>query len=279
MAESFDGTVTVAASPGGTPVITFDGTTGQCVLGGSSRDGDLVVRDSAGNDRLIFDGQNGTLTIRDSNGQDSVVLDSRYGLLDLGAPRNEGDLRIRNSAGTFVLRFDANFAVLDVGGAGSEGDIRVYDNAGEVSIHLDGGSGDIKLMGADVAEDFSSAEPIDPGSLLYALSSDRVAITTMARDRRVIGVASGAGAYHPGVRLGSRRDEASVPVAVMGRVFCKADARWGSISIGDRLTSSPTPGHAMRVDDLSDASGAIVGKSLGALASGCGLVSVLLTLG
>ena len=279
MAETFDGTVTVSATPGATPVITLNGGTGQAILGGASQDGDLVLRDSAGNERVVIDGQNGTLIIRDGNGQDAVILDARFGLLDLGASGNEGDLRIRNNAGTFVLRFDASFAVLDIGGQGSEGDIRLYDDAGDVSIHLDGGAGDIRLMGADVAEDFAAAEEIEPGSLLVALGPDEVATTTRIRDPRVIGIASGAGQMRPALRLGMRPGRARVPVAVAGRAICRADANYGRIGIGDLLTSSPTAGHAMRVDDADRAAGAIVGKSLSALDRGTGLVAVLLALG
>ena len=279
MSETFDGTVTIATTPGANPTVTLDGGTGQLTLGGASHDGDILLRDSAGNERVVIDGQNGTLIIRDSNGQDAVILDSRFGLLDLGASRNEGDLRIRNDAGTFVFRFDANFAVLDIGGQGSEGDIRLYDDAGDVSIHLDGGQGDIKLMGADVAEDFASAEEVEPGSLLVALGPDEVATTTRMRDPRVIGVASGAGRMRPALRLGSRPGRARVPVAVVGRVNCKADASFGAIDIGDLLMSSPTAGHVMRADDPGLAAGAIVGKSLGTLERGAGLITVLLALG
>jgi hypothetical protein len=35
------------------------------------------------------------------------------------------------------------------------------------------------------------------------------------------------------------------PVALVGRVPCKVDAQYGAIRAGDRLTASPTPGHAM----------------------------------
>jgi len=37
------------------------------------------------------------------------------------------------------------------------------------------------------------------------------------------------------------------PVALVGRVPCKVDASYGAIRAGDRLTSSPTPGHAMKM--------------------------------
>jgi hypothetical protein len=36
------------------------------------------------------------------------------------------------------------------------------------------------------------------------------------------------------------------PSALAGRVPTKVDARYGPIRAGDRLTSSPTPGHAMK---------------------------------
>ena len=242
MSEAFDGTVTIAATAGGSPVISLNGGTGDVTLGGASRDGDLVLRDSAGEDRVLIDAQNGLLILRDGNGHDSVTLDARFGLLDLGANGNEGDLRIRDNAGTFVFRFDANFAVLDIGGQGNEGDIRLYDGAGEVSIQLDGGSGDIRLSGADVAEEFQGAGDIEPGSLVVALGPDEVATTTRERDRRVIGVASGAGSLRPGIRLGSRPGGSRVPVTVMGRAYCKVDATFGAVGVGDLLTSSTRAG-------------------------------------
>lgn len=278
MSEAFDGTVSIAASAGGNPVINLNGGTGDVTLGGASRDGDLILRDAAGRDRVVIDAQNGTLTMRDANGQDSVLLDARFGLLDLGASNNEGDLRIRNNAGTFVFRFDATFALLNIGGQGSEGDLQLHNDAGDVTIHLDGGAGDIKLSGGDVAEDFDSTGAIDPGSLVVAVGPDEVATTTRAADPRVIGVASGAGQLRPALRLGARPGSTRVPVALAGRVYCKADAGFGPIGIGDLLTSSTTDGHAMRVGDAARAAGAIVAKSLGALERGTGLIPVVLAL-
>jgi hypothetical protein len=216
--------------------------------------------------------------MKDANGRDAVSLDARFGLLDLGAQGNEGDLRIRNSAGAFVFRFDANFAVLDLGGQGSEGDLRILNDAGDVSIHLDGGSGDIRLTGADLAEEFASHAGVEPGSVLVAVGSDEVAVAREACDRRVIGVASGAGDLRSALRLGTRRGENRVPVALAGRVYCKADAGHGAIALGDLLTTSTTEGHAMRVDDPAAAAGAIMGKALANLDSGRGLIPVLLAL-
>jgi hypothetical protein len=52
----------------------------------------------------------------------------------------------------------------------------------------------------------------------------------------------------------------------------------GPIRPGDLLTTSAIPGHAMRVDDPARAQGAILGKAMGALERGEGLVLVLVGL-
>jgi hypothetical protein len=58
----------------------------------------------------------------------------------------------------------------------------------------------------------------------------------------------------------------------------KVDASFGAIKAGDLLTTSPNPGYAMKVTDKAEASGAIIGKALGDLASGTGTVPVMVTL-
>ena len=59
---------------------------------------------------------------------------------------------------------------------------------------------------------------------------------------------------------------------------CKVDADIAPIKVGDLLTTSPTRGHAQKVLDPSQASGAIVGKALGSLETGKGKIPVLVTL-
>jgi hypothetical protein len=133
-------------------------------------------------------------------------------------------------------------------------------------------------MGADLAEEFSSPTTVEAGSVLVATGPDVVAVSETAHDRRVVGVASGAGDLKPALRLGARPGAPRVPVSLVGRVYCKADADRGAIALGDLLTTSDTPGHAMRVDDPAAAAGAIVGKALAPLDSGRGLIPVVLTL-
>ena len=76
-----------------------------------------------------------------------------------------------------------------------------------------------------------------------------------------------------GVAAEEQASVAQVPVALSGLVFCKVDAGYGEIRVGDLLTTSPTPGHAMRSDDPLP--GTIIGKALEPLESGTGMIRVL----
>jgi hypothetical protein len=61
-------------------------------------------------------------------------------------------------------------------------------------------------------------------------------------------------------------------------VYCWCDASGGAIEPGDMLTTSDTPGHAMKVTDYPRAQGAIIGKAMTSLEEGRGLVLVLVNL-
>ena len=56
----------------------------------------------------------------------------------------------------------------------------------------------------------------------------------------------------------------------------KVDASYGAIQPGDLLVSSDTPGHAMKATDPQV--GTVIGKALGSLDSGTGVIPVLVTL-
>jgi len=71
-------------------------------------------------------------------------------------------------------------------------------------------------------------------------------------------------------------EERFARVALAGRVPVKVDAGYGSIRAGDLLTSSPTPGHAMRADDPKP--GTIIGKALEGLDAGTGKIRALVML-
>ena len=140
--------------------------------------------------------------------------------------------------------------------------------------------GDVQLEGQDLAERFwlvgdSAAEP---GAVVVLAGDDRVRVSDEAYDHRVAGVVSGASAYRPGLVLGGRNEPGRSPVALAGKVWCQVDADFGAIGLGDLLTTSPTPGHAMRAGDPARAFGAVVGKALGSLNEGRGLLPILVAL-
>ena len=138
------------------------------------------------------------------------------------------------------------------------------------------GNSDIQF--ADCAEDFEVAGSTDvvPGTLMALNDDGLVAPSVQEYDSRVVGVVSGGGNFRPGIILGrSNADSPTVPLALIGKAFCKVDADYGAIRVGDLLTSSPTEGHAMVVTDRGRALGAIVGKALRPLSSGRGAIPVL----
>jgi hypothetical protein len=139
--------------------------------------------------------------------------------------------------------------------------------------------------GSDFSEHFDvdgATGEVKPG-MVVSIDANRpgkLVVSRHAYDGRVAGVISGAGGVKPGMvmsQAGSVADGA-LPVALTGRVYCWADASYGSIEPGDLLTPSDTPGHAMKVADYAKAQGAIIGKAMTSLKQGAGLVLVLVSL-
>ena len=143
----------------------------------------------------------------------------------------------------------------------------------------------IEIRGGDLAEPFAVAksadqsEKIEPGKVAV-IDPDhvgRLKLATRPYDRTVAGVISGANGLSPGVIMKSEDAQAkdAHPVAMTGRVWCWCDASYGTITPGDRLTTSATAGHAMKVTDRDRADGAVIGKAMSKLEKGKGLVLVL----
>lgn len=175
------------------------------------------------------------------------------------------------------------------GGAGVMGESTgtgagVYGKGGRVAGFFEGDvevTGDIRLNNADCAEDFDIAksEAVESGNVMVLGDEGTLYQSQQAYDKRVAGVISGAGGYKPGIVLDkqpSRSDRK--PVALLGKVFCKVDAHFAPIEVGDLLTTSGTPGHAMKADDPLKAFGAVIGKALRPLKEGQGLIPILIAL-
>ncbi len=136
--------------------------------------------------------------------------------------------------------------------------------------------------GSDLAENFEMVdEQMKPGTIVAIdpRNAGKLVLARGAYNRRVAGVISGANNLSAGMLLPDLENaKNSMPVALSGRVWVYADATKNPIKPGDLLTTSDTPGYAMKVTNHKKANGAIIGKAMTELKSGKGLVLVLVSL-
>lgn len=183
---------------------------------------------------------------------------------------------------------------LDIVGAGTTGNRKIKFHAeagatftGEVTANEVIANVVTVLGGSDVAEPYNVAAAGDikaiPG-MVVAIDPDKVGqmrVVSRAYDKTVAGIVSGANGINPGITLRQKGTiaDGELPVASIGRVWCWCDADAnGAIEAGDMLTTSNTPGHAMKVNDHNKANGSVIGKAMSSLKSGKGLVLVLVSL-
>jgi len=138
-------------------------------------------------------------------------------------------------------------------------------------------TGDVLLVNADCAEEFEvTGADASPGTVMALGPSGALVPSEEAYSKKVVGIVSGAGGFKPAIIL-DRQGPAlgRAPIALIGKVGVKVDAQYGSVEPGDLLTSSPTPGHAMKVTDARRAFGSVIGKALGTVTSGQSIVTAL----
>ncbi len=122
-------------------------------------------------------------------------------------------------------------------------------------------------------------EAIDPGTVMVIDDNGAVKPSEQAYDKRVAGVISGGGNYKPGITLDKQSSGGNrKPIGLVGKVYCKVDANYSAVAVGDLLTTSPTSGHAMKVVDPVKAFGAVIGKALRPMTAGQGLIPILIAL-
>jgi hypothetical protein len=171
------------------------------------------------------------------------------------------------------------FTTLAVGGAVTANSATVNGIAQVNRLKIVGGS--------DLAEPYTVAaaggvKP-EPG-MVVSIDPDhtgKLRVCATAYDAAVAGIVSGANGVQPGITLTQTGTDADgdLPIANTGRVWCHADADAnGAIQPGDMLTSSQTPGYAMKATDRSRSYGAVLGKAMSRLDHGTGYVLVLVGL-
>ena len=269
--------------------IHLNGESGDAVLGGSGSNGAISLRSSTGPERIRLDADTGDAVLggNDRNGEISLI--SRTGTERIHLDATRGDIALRGNDGTERIRLnDGDRADILMGGNGRAGNLRLFPggatdihDSDQATIHLNGESGDIFLGNADCAEDFDTldSEAVEPGSVMVIDPEGKLQPCNQAYDRRVAGVISGACECKPGIVLNKRLPQHNkVPLALVGKVYCKADAQYGPIEVGDLLTTAPHQGHAMKVSDPPKAFGAVIGKALCPLREGNGLIPILIAL-
>jgi hypothetical protein len=200
--------------------------------------------------------------------------------LIVGFPSGGGILTVRDTGAQTRTIISASST--------SGGRVELFSADGGSGVSLSGGanSGFVRVNGVfvhDYAEFFplSDGPSIVPG-MVVVIDPDNPGTlrqSDKSYDTKVAGIISGAGGFSPGMVIGDEDDSnAGNPVALSGRVYVYADATEADIQVGDLLTTSDTPGHAMRAVDVDAARGAILGKAMTDLSDGRGLILVLVTL-
>lgn len=202
-------------------------------------------------------------------------------------------LRLENDEGSTDLYTDGGGMGFLAGGAtrafiSSAGNVGIGVLNPTTKLHVSGETTTSVLNitgGSDLSEhfDIQSETAVQPGMVVAINPSNpgQLCVSSKAYDRTVAGIVSGAGGVNPGMIMGHQGTIANGehPVALTGRVYAMADATQHAIVPGDLLTTSATPGHAMKVTDYEMAKGAIIGKAMTPLAQGeKGLVLVLVSL-
>jgi hypothetical protein len=168
---------------------------------------------------------------------------------------------------------------LDVAGQiHSSGGFVFQDGTTQTTAFIPANCGADYAEAVDVTGDRTKYEPgdilvIDPNAPGKFLKSNQTYSTLV----------SGIYSTKPGFvgRLEPANSETSkteVPMAMVGRVPTKVSTENGPITVGDLLVTSSTIGYAMKGTDRSQMLGAVIGKALGSLDSGTGVIEVLVTL-
>jgi hypothetical protein len=267
----------------GTLTIAIDGENGQIKVGGGGKAGTLQLLNALGKIVAVLEADQSMISLYSPGG--AALPFNPLGVQLQCGP--DGNLTLTNGAGVNTIRLAGKGASGWFGAPGVDGDVLVFGAnakgtaAANAAVWIKGSTGDVVLQNADCAEDFEVQDhrDIEPGVVLSLSEDGPLALSTVAYDRKVAGVISGAGGLRPGIVLGRSASATNPwPIALSGKVFCKVDAECSPIAVGDLLTTSPTPGHAMAARDHERAFGAVIGKALASLPSGRGLLPVLVAL-
>jgi hypothetical protein len=129
-----------------------------------------------------------------------------------------------------------------------------------------------------LAEPFEMSHADIPKGAVVVIDEEHpghLKMSESAYDSRVAGIVSGANGIQAGITLHQEGlIDGGQNVALSGRVYVQADASEHPIKPGDLLTTSDTPGHAMKVTDHARSQGTILGKAMTGLKGGKGMAAI-----
>ena len=204
--------------------------------GGDGTDGDLILKDGDGQNRIHLSAGSANVVIGGDNADGDLVLFPSTAVHDIsdfsqatihldgeagsiiaggGGDGTDGDLILKDGDGQNRIHLSAGSANVVIGGDNADGDLVLFPSTAvhdisdfsQATIHLDGEAGDIILQNADAAEDFDVADSglIEPGTVVVIDEQSKLRQCTQAYDKCVAGVISGAGDLRPGMILGRDR--------------------------------------------------------------------------
>jgi hypothetical protein len=165
---------------------------------------------------------------------------------------------------------------IHTGGGASNPVFRVEENG---DVYADG---TYTSPASDFAEMLPANPDLEPGDVLVIGPDGRLARSTEPYQSSVVGVYSTKPGYlGGGQHLGQK---GFAPLAVVGVVPVKVSAENGPIQPGDLLTTSSTPGHAMKANPVTEngismyPSGTLIGKALEGHEEGTGMILIVVML-
>jgi hypothetical protein len=267
------GSISIRSTNGATRVLLDGDSGGHGFVGVYATDGGSATASSANS-------QGGTFSVYEEDGTLTTLI---HNVSDAGV------VSVRNSSGVELGYMWGRNSAGQTGGQ-----IGLKNNLGVQTITLDADNlGDGKITtqvlqitgGSDLSEQFDVKplnDDLQPGMIVCIdpAQPGQLVTSTKEYDKTVAGVLSGAGGVKTGMMMGhvGTAADGKHAVALTGRVYCLVDATKGAILPGDLITTSSTPGHGMKVRNHKKAQGAIIGKAMSPLASGKGLVLVLVSL-
>ena len=274
--------------------------------GGVDQAGEILLNSDQGNLRVqlkasgddvgslvrLYNNQNARTILLDGQGSGDasyVGMYSNVGSLRMGlyagAEENGSRFELFNGEDVKTIHIDAH-------GSGTASFIELFDSLGNSVIKLDAernGKSRITtdeleiLGGSDFAEQFDLTGDGKPeAGMLVSIDPSqkgKLMISQKAYDQKIVGVISGANGISTGMLMSDKGSiaDGDYPIALLGRVYVKADDSQGKIKAGDLLTSSSIPGHAMKAKRSKKSHGAVLGKAMSEIDE-TGFVLVLINL-